>query len=202
MTQQINLYQPMFRKQRVVFSARTTLALALGFVALLLGWWLLTGHQVDRLADQLADQRELEQRLSDRIARLRDEIEGRTADPLLVDSVERLRTRVNSLERSERLMRDRMPAERARVSARLVALDEAHPSGLWLTTVAFGRRGDEFEFAGRVLGASLVPAYLERIGRQEVFTGAAFRHLVLQPQEDELPGLAFRVSTESPEPDR
>lgn len=202
MTQQINLYQPMFRKQRVVFSARTTLALALGFVALLLAWWLLAGHQVDRLADQLAEQRKLEQRLSDRIARLRDELEDRTADPALVDAVERLRTRADSLRRSERLMRDRMPAERARISERLVALDEAHPSGLWLTAVAFGQRGNEVAFAGRVLGASLVPSYLERIGQQEVFRGAAFRHLVLESGEDELPGLAFQVSTENPEADQ
>jgi len=151
--QQINLYQPMFRKQKVVFSARTTLGLAVGFLALLAIWWALLDQRVDSLETQLGQQQALERRLADRVARLESERAERQPDPVLVDEVERLRQRAASLRSSRELVRRRIPDAPVAVRERLAALGRQHPSGLWLTgieiadngrAISFMASGDEF----------------------------------------------------------
>lgn len=199
MNQQINLYQPMFRKQRVVFSARTTLALALGFLGLLAIWWWLLEQRVDSLANQLERQQTLEQQLSERVSRLGSELSDQQPDPVLVDEVERLRQRVGALQSSRELVRQRIPAQPTAISERLAALGRQHPPGLWLTGIEIARNGREISLHGRVLNSPLLPEFLDRLGDEQVFSGQSFRQLRLQQPEDSGPGLQFLISTVDPE---
>ena len=199
MNQQINLYQPMFRKQQVVFSARTTLVLALGFLGLLAIWWALLDQHVDSLATQLQRQHTLERQLSQRLTELNSELASRQPDPVLVDEVERLRRRTETLESSRQLLRWRIPAEPVAVSERLSALGRQHPAGLWLTGIEIADNGREISFRGRILNSPLLPEFLERLGREPVFSGQSFRQLQLGQPDDSGPGLQFNISTTAPE---
>lgn len=199
MNQQINLYQPMFRKQQVVFSARTTLALAAGFLGLLAIWWALLDRHVDSLEAQLDRQQTLERQLSERLTRLNRDLSQRQPDPVLVDEVERLRQRLQTLQSSRQLVRRRIPAEPIAVSERLAALGRQHPSGLWLTGIGIGDNGREISFHGRMLNSPLLPEFLDRLGAEPVFSGQSFRQLKLQQPDDSGPGLQFSISTLDPE---
>ena len=199
MNQQINLYQPMFRKQQVVFSARTTLVLTLGFLGLLAIWWALLEQSVDSLATQLQRQQALERQLSQRLTELNSELADRQPDPVLVDEVERLRRRTETLESSRQLVRRRIPAEPVAVSERLSALGRQHPDGLWLTGIEIAGNGHEISFRGRILNSPLLPEFLQRLGREPVFSGQSFRQLQLGQPDDAGPGLQFNISTRAPE---
>lgn len=199
MNQQINLYQPMFRKQRVVFSARTTLLLALGFLVLLALWWLLLDQRVDSLATELERQQATEQRLAERLTQLTTELSERQPDPVLVDQVERLRQRVQTLQQSRELVRRRIPEQPIAVSARLAALGRQHPSGLWLTGIEIADNGHRISLDGRILNAALLPEFLEHLGDEAVFSGQAFRRLKIDQAADDDPGLRFVISTRDPE---
>lgn len=202
MNQQINLYQPMFRKQQVVFSARTSLILAAGFVLLLALWWLLLDQRVDSLEGQLQQQQALEGRLATRVAELSAAQTEIPLDSLLVEQVERLGQRANSMARSREIVRRRLPEGDTVISARLEALARRHPSGLWLTAIEIADGGRQIALAGRMLNAPLLPEFLGRLGAEQAFSGLAFRALEIRAAEDELPGLEFSVSTRDPEPPR
>lgn len=199
MNQQINLYQPMFRKQQVVFSARTTLALAIGFLVLLAIWWALLDQRVDSLETQLQRQQALEGQLSERLAQLNSESSDRQPDPALADEVERLGQRVDTLQSSRELVRRRIPAEPVAVSERLAALGRQHPEGLWLTGIEIADNGREISFRGRMLNSPMLPEFLARLGREPVFSGQSFRQLQLKQPDDAGPGLQFTISTKEPE---
>ena len=199
MNQQINLYQPMFRKQQVVFSARTTLGTCAGFLGLLAIWWALLDQSVDSLATQLQRQQALEQQLSQRLTELNSELADRQPDPVLVDEVERLRRRTETLESSREMVRRRIPAEPVAVSERLSALGRQHPDGLWLTGIEIADNGREISFRGRILNSPLLPEFLGRLGREPVFSGQSFRQLQLGQPDDSAPGLQFSISTTAPE---
>lgn len=199
MNQQINLYQPMFRRQQVVFSAHTTLVLALGFLVLLAAWWWLLDRQVDSLATELARQQALEQQLAERVTQINREGAQRQPDPVLIDEVERLRQRVQELEASRQLVRQRIPTQPVAVSERLAALGRKHPPGLWLTGIVIADNGGEISLQGRVLNSPLLPEFLDRLGDEPVFSGQSFRQLRLEQPGDGNPGLAFLISTRDPE---
>ncbi|MEX2500524.1 MAG: PilN domain-containing protein [Wenzhouxiangellaceae bacterium] len=199
MNQQINLYQPMFRRQQVVFSARTTLILAVGFLVLLAAWWWLLDRQVDSLAIELERQQTLEQQLAERLTRLNREMGERQPDPALVDEVEHLRQRARELEASRQLVLQRIPTRPVEVSERLAALGRKHPPGLWLTGIEIADNGREISLQGRVLNSPLLPEFLDGLGDEPVFSGQSFRHLRLEQPADGNPGLAFVISTRDPE---
>ena len=201
MNQQINLYQPMFRRQQVVFSARTTLALAIGFLGLLALWWWLLDQRVDSLESGLQRQQALEQQLSERIARLNADLAEQQPDPVLVDQVDRLGQRLDTLQSSRELVRRRIPDRPVAVSERLAALGRQHPSGLWLTGIEISDSGRELAFRGRMLAPPLLPQFLERLGNEPVFSGQSFRQLQLRQSGDSTPGLRFTISTAYPEAD-
>ncbi len=199
MSQQINLYQPMFRKQQVVFSARTSLAMAVGFLVLLALWWLLLDQRVGSLQQQLQQQQSAEGRLAARVAELSAAQQEIEPDPLLIDRVEQLERRAASLVRSRETVSRRLPDPDLSISARLESLAERHPSGLWLTAIEIAEGGREVALAGRMLNAPLLPEYLARLGGEPAFSGLAFRALEIHAGEDDLPGLEFSVSTRDPE---
>lgn len=200
MNQQINLYQPMFRKQQVVFSARTTLILALGFLVLLAIWWALLDHRVNSLESQLQGQQAQEQSLSARLNQLNMQLAARQPDPILEDEVERLEQRADVLRASRALVRQRIPSEPVAVSARLSALARQHPAGLWLTGIDIADSGREISLRGRMLNSSLLPSFLERLGQEQVFNGQSFRQLQVEQPEDAGPGLEFMISNADAEP--
>ncbi|MFU8876794.1 MAG: PilN domain-containing protein [Wenzhouxiangellaceae bacterium] len=202
MSQQVNLYQPMFRKQQVVFSARTSLMLAAGFLVLLALWWLLLEQRVDSLDRQLQQQQALEGQLATRVTQLNAAQAEIEPDPLLVERIERLQQRAAAMARSRETVRRRLPDGDTVISARLESLARRYPTGLWLTAIEISDGGRQIALAGRMLRAPLLPEFLGRLGTDPAFAGLAFRALEIRAAGDETPGLEFSVSTRDPEPPR
>lgn len=199
MKQQINLYQPIFRKQRIVFSAQTILWLSLGFIAVLLLWSFLIDQRVARLESEHDRQIEAEQRAIDRLTQLRETMPPSEPSPELEQQVERLEQRRANLTETLEALDRRQPAAEVELGARLDALARRTPEGLWWTRLELGNNGRRLSLEGRALSAQLVPTYLERLSEEPLFSGLGFRTVRVSASEDHIPGVRFILSTDTGE---
>ena len=167
MYQQINLYQPVFRQQRKIFSAVALLQVLGAVTVLLLGIygharWQLAG--LERTADALQLQH---QQLDRRLAKL----EAAPPSPehvALEAEIARLQRTI--LERRELLGRfDQLQIGSSPGFGQFFeALARQSSPGLWLTGVRVTQNG-ETELRGATLNPKLVPRYLQQLPDQPRF---------------------------------
>ncbi|RFF28284.1 MULTISPECIES: PilN domain-containing protein [unclassified Wenzhouxiangella] len=199
MSQQINLYQPIFRKEKIVFSAQTIAWLSLGLVVLLALWSLLVGQRVAGLETELERQQQAEQRAVRQVAELQSSMPPEQPDAVLQAQIERLQARRDGLQESLTALERRMPAAEINLLARLDALSAEIPDGLWLTGLLMAAQGQTLTLHGNALEARLVPAWLSELSTVEQFSGLGFRQIRLKERPDGQPGVQFTISTAAEE---
>jgi hypothetical protein len=181
MSQQINLYNPIFRKQKKVFSSTTMLqafALIVVVVAVFFYWISLETSL-------------LEIRANDSSRQLRGELERLKAYGAGESPAERakaLAERRKALEaaltaNTQALAAFDSEAGRAEGYAEVLrALARVSVDGVWLTRISFARGRGEVSIAGRATRPELVPAYLERLRGEQALRARDFSRLeVVRP---------------------
>lgn len=163
MYQQINLYQPVFRHEKKIFSALALLEL-LGLILLLLvGVYGLLRWQLSQLDDDLAALQQHHTTLSSQIERMEQAQAGK--------DLEALDQQIQSLEqRSELLAQllDRMDtfaAPGSRFSTLLTDLAKVQIPGLWLTRIHL-QAGGTTTLEGTAMAPETVPRYLRQLADQ------------------------------------
>ena len=199
MSQQINLYQPIFRKEKIVFSAQTILWMAFGLAALLLIWSLLVSQRISRLEAELSRQQQAEQRAVEQVSELRSTQPPEQPDDTLQRAVESLRERREGLRESLKALEQRMPASEINLLGRLDALASEVPEGLWLTRLRMADQGQTLSVEGNALEARLVPAWLNALSDVDQFSGLGFRQIRLVERQEQAPGVTFSISTQAGE---
>lgn len=191
--QQINLYQPMFRKERKRFSALALLQIGLACLLLLVAigvYFQVQLHRLQANEQSLASQhRHLEQTLA--------ALRSSDGDPAL----EALDRRVEELE-SRLRQRESLLAGIAGLAGRqtgfapqLRALAQQRVPGLWLTGIHFADGGHGAELRGVALEAGLVPRYLELLPEHEQLDGLDFQQVLVQRRPAGEAGLDFTLRT-------
>ena len=175
MSQQINLYSPIFRKETKVFSA-TTMLQGLGLIVLVVAVFYYYMSAQSSLLELRAA--ESAQQLKSELERLK--VYGAQASP--AERLRALAERRKALEATLGTQTQALEGLKAGAfgrsegySATLRALARVSVEGVWLTRVDFSEDGGELSLAGRALRADLVPAYLARLRadpalRQQDFT--------------------------------
>lgn len=195
MNQQINLYQPIFRKEKIIFSARTIVGLALGLIVLLILWSILVDQRIAALEAELDRQEAAEQRAVEQISRLRENMPPSEPDATLRTRVEQLRDRRRALQASLQALQRTTPAAEAELRPRFDALARQVPEGVWLTALRVAEQGRSVTIEGRALEPRLVPDYLSGLSTVGLLDGLGFRQVRLDARAEDRPGVAFRVST-------
>lgn len=199
MSQQVNLYQPVFRQQKILFSARTLVILSVGFAAILLLWSTLLSQRVGTLEAELERQRESEQRAMAQLTSLREAMPETTPDETLQARIDQLEQQRAQLRASLQALGQAQPAAAAQLPERLDALSRRQPDGMWLTELSLDERQRDVVLRGRALSASLIPAYLSELSLEPVISGTGFRQVRLEAADDHIPGVHFFISTRSEE---
>ena len=186
MAQQINLFNPVFLKQKKYFSAVTmlqSLGLVIAGVLAFYGYTLYATQVQSRVAANSAQQLASQ---SQQVAALASQSNNRT----LQDELARAETRLKQREETLALMRTGGLGNTAGFARYLTALAHEAVGGVWLT--GFSISGDEAELrlTGRVLQADLVPVYLHALNRQEVMRGRRVSELRLTAREERDSGIA------------
>jgi len=193
MYQQINLYQPIFRKQRQVFSA-TTMAQALCIVAAAL--LLVYGYGAWAVADLEVEVVQLEGREKALIAQLArlDPSLGRSRREELEQELRRLNATLLDQQRLIQVLRDEPLGNTDGFSPYLAALGRQRTTELWLTELAINGGSGAIELAGRSTRPELVPEYLQRLGRETQLVGQLFDRFEIE-RDEETGESAFRATS-------
>ncbi len=197
MRQQINLYQPIFRKQKIIFSARTILWLGVGFLVLLLAWSQLIGQRISGLESEYERQQAAEQRAVDQLTSLQRSQPPTTPDPDLEARIQELEQQRDHLDLTLEALERRSPVTEAEIGPRLDALARRVPHGLWLTGMEIEANGGGISIEGRALSARLIPEYLDALADSALPPGTAFGTVRVTASEDHLPGVHFILSTDT-----
>lgn len=198
MNQQINLHQPIFRKQRALFSAQIVLricaiwAIALGLIYGLSLWregmlqrelrslHVSRDSASSRLQDLTASQGE-----SGRSAKLQSELSTLQAARAQKEGVLRVLARGDL-------------GDTAGFTRQMDTLAARRISGVWLTHVGLSAGGREISLRGIAEDETLLPEYLERLAGgsgDPRFPGARFAQVSLQRQP-EGGGVTFELLTQ------
>jgi hypothetical protein len=172
MYQQINLYQPIFRKQRQVFSSVTMLQAIGIFAAALLGIYVYGLANVSGLEAEVALLESRESALAAQLLRIEPAFgDSRRAE--LEAELARLNVTLLDQQRLIEVLREQ-PLGNSGFSSYLAALARQRTPELWLTNLAINGGTGAIELEGRSLQAPLVAEYMQRLGREPALAGQTF----------------------------
>ena len=196
MNQQINLFQPMFRRQKKVFSATTIVQTILLFIV---AFALIYGYSLSResgLRDELKKLDVNVAYLKQQKMKLDNQYPVRTKSKLLEAEIARLQAELDGRKQIEALLAGNALGNTHGFSSYLEAFARRHVEGMWLTRVTIADGGNSLGLAGRTLSSELVPQYIEQLGEDNAMKGKAFNVMTMQRLESEPRQISFNISTE------
>ena len=180
MKQQINLYAPVFRPQKVSWSAGSLIKLTV-LMVLLLGAASAYGYY--RTAQLASEQQQLESRNQE----IQTQLETISAQSTQKNQTETLEERLKSLKEKRNLSRkalallknqtDEMPAP---MSKFFLALARQTITGIWLNSIVIQQGGETIMLAGKTYSPDLLPIFIETLRSETAFSGTAFQSLSIQ----------------------
>ena len=177
MSQQINLFNPKFEQKKEYVTARTA-SQALGVLVLVLLALGVTGQRkVAALEAREADMKTaLAQGEAKRDKTMRD-FPPRKKDPALEQEVAAAEAQRQLLLDASAVLASGELGNTQGYAGYFRALSQARVEGVWLTGVSINGAGNAIGLQGRALHASLLPAYITRLGQQDVLKGKTFASL-------------------------
>jgi len=183
MHQQINLYQPIFRQERKLFSLRTvTITLSVVMVALLAIWGFGKYNvlQLERSVAAIRQQQQAQQHMAETAGGL---LTARASPEALNASIKQLSAQLAERTRALDLLRSGAAGESEGFAKRLSALARTRTDGLWLERLSIGGSAG-LSIEGRSNDADLLPRYLQELAKAPEFIGARFDQVVIDRYRD------------------
>lgn len=183
MAQQLNLFNPVFLRQKKYFSAATMVQLLAVVAVASLATYALLRVQLAGLEQQLAA-------ADTQFADVRDQLQKfgveakRTPSRALEDEVARLEAELAGRRALAEALDGDALGDPSGFSRYLTALARQHVPGVWVTR--FGAEGGEgpLVIQGRMLRPELLPTYLRSLGKEDVLRGRTFSELNMMAREE------------------
>jgi len=177
MSQQINLYSPIFRRQKKYFSA-DTMMVSFGVVVLGVGALVTFAIlQVQALELQAA---QTAQQLTNDTARLTAMVADKSGENRAKALEARVKEAENALAVKQRLseaLKSESLGNTRGFSETLRALARQTLDGVWLTQIGVDGENNGLTLRGHALKAELVPEYVDRLRREKILRGYSFGQL-------------------------
>ena len=197
MHQQVNLYQPVFRKQQKVFSAMTLAQMAgavLLMLVLILGHARWTLADLEKSADSLQTQHD---QLVAQVAELEEAL--RTPDTEALDAdIERLRANIEQRKLLLVQFEQLLVQHKGGFARQFQALAEQNLRGLWLDGVSLNSAG-QVEVRGTALDAKLVPLYLQQLAKRQTLANGSFETVSMTRADSSKPQIQFVLRNQKAE---
>jgi len=185
MSQQINLFNPVFLKQKKYFSVVTMLQ-ALGLIVL--GSCVFYGYavyQVNQLSKQSEEMGKRYISEQTRLVNFTNEFSPQRNGQVLEDELKQLEAQVAARESLLNLLKSSAIGNTEGYSDYMRAFARQSVSGLWITAFDIVGDGAEMGLNGAALNPQLVPAYIQRLSREKVMHGKTFSSLQMQQAKKE-----------------
>lgn len=174
MSQQINLYNPIFLKQKKYFSA-VTMVQGLGLMVLgallVYAFASMQAVHLSRQAGEMAKRLEAEQ---SRLTKAAGEFAPRQKSQQLEGEIARLESQLKARQEVVNILQGGRFGSTAGFSEYLRAFSRQARNGLWLTSFVIQGGGEQLSITGRALQPELIPAYIRQLNREPVMQGKSF----------------------------
>lgn len=197
MNQQINLYQPMFRKQERVFSATAMLQALIIMLVVLAAMYGYSFRQVHQLSAQLERSERNLMLMQQNLARM--QVTFPPPSKLLETEIQSLSAKLAERQRVIEALKTGSLANLTGFSAFLEALARQHVPGSWLTRIELHNGGLWMRLNGQSHQPELVPSYLQRLLGEEVFAKTSFNELDIRRSAEDPATVEFEVNSGAPE---
>jgi Tfp pilus assembly protein PilN len=194
MSQQINLYQPILRRPRKVFSAQTlayiglVIAIGLGLIFAYSRW------QLTQLRAEVAQLEAQKAQAEQQMAELAAAAEARRDDRELSRRSEELRAEIAARTHLIAWLGARAAEPGPKFSAFLAGLARQHQGELWLEEVRLAEGGRAITLIGASHDPAAVVRYLRRLGAEPAFQRVEFDRVSIERREQAAAELRFEVS--------
>jgi len=174
-SQQVNLYQPIFRKEEKKFSTVAMLQ-AVGIVALGIvlmygySWW-----HINSLKEELRQAQKNQAAATKRLAEVTEKFGRRGTGASLDEEIVRLEREVVAKQRMQEILQRGVFSNTHGFSDYLVSLARQHVPGVWLTGFDITGAAEQLSLSGRCTDPELVPRYMQRLSSEKNLTGLEFR---------------------------
>ncbi|MHB8622273.1 MAG: PilN domain-containing protein [Sulfuricaulis sp.] len=174
MTQQVNLYQPIFRKEEKKFSTVAMLQ-AIGIVAIgvaafyAYAWW-----QTQVLKSELQRAQQSHAAASKQMNDVADRYGKMAADTSLDTEITQLQGDLSAKQHMQGILQSGVFSNTRGFSDYLVAFARQSVPGVWITGFDITGAADQMTLAGRSTDPQLVPRYMQKLSSEKVLSGIVF----------------------------
>jgi Tfp pilus assembly protein PilN len=183
MSQNINLFNPAFRKQRQRLSLALVLQCLGIALAALFGYQYYLQQQVNGLTAELAATDKLLRTQSAFVDKLKEKAVPAVTEAQLDAEIVQLETELKIAEESITAFKGGAFGSQRGFAEYLRAFSRQSLGGLWLTGFSIG--GGELEIRGRALSPDLLPSYIQRLNREKALAGHHIARLeMVQPKSE------------------
>ncbi|WP_395407841.1 hypothetical protein ACHMW6_14765 [Pseudoduganella sp. UC29_106] len=177
MSQQINLFNPIFLKQKKVFTAGH-IAQVLGVIAFgALAIAAYGAYSVGQLENQVAAAQAHVTSREAALVKVKAEFAPREKSKFLQDEAVRLQAELVSMREAEGVLKGGDLGNTSGYAEYFRAFARQNVPGLWLTGLDIVGAGKEINVRGKALQAGLVPGYIGRLTQEPVLRGKTFGSL-------------------------
>ncbi|WP_126452401.1 PilN domain-containing protein [Sulfuriflexus mobilis] len=191
--QQINLYQPIFRKQEKVFSARTMLFVFVGSIVFFTGIYAYARWNVYDLAHQ---SERLQQQYVGEVARLEDlsrRYPAKQKSRQIEEQLAELKKERRAKQFLLKTLSSRSIGNDKGFSAYFEGVARQRPEGMWLRHFELEEGGNVIGIHGSSLKPELVPEFLQRLAGETSFSGSSFRIFEMKRDTDNPAAINFSL---------
>lgn len=174
MSQQINLFNPIFLKQKKYFSA-VTMVQALGLIvigsAFFYGYAWYQVQELNRQTQEMSARHTAEQK---QLVAYAEEFSPQRATQLLNDELQTLEAQAAAQTTLLETLKGGAIGNTQGYSEYMRAFARQSLSGMWLTGFDINGDGAQMSLQGAAAGPQLVPAYIQRLSQEPVMKGKTF----------------------------
>ena len=174
MSQQVNLYQPVFRKQRRKFSAATMLQAT---VLMVLGIGLMYGYTYWQVRQLRADFSQADKqfvRLTKQLDEATRQFGERLQNKDLQAQVQKLQQQLTEKQNLQQVLQSAQFNTQG-FSSYFISFARQHIPEVWITGLDIVGAADQLTLSGRSTNPELVPRYLQKLSAETRLSGIEFR---------------------------
>ena len=176
MSQQVNLYQPIFRKEEKKFSTLAMLQ-AMGLVvAGVVAIYAFTWWQIGALKSELKRTEQHHATATKRLVEATERFGQRATGRNSLDSeITRLEGEIVAKQRIQEILQRGMFSNTHGFSDYFVSFARQYTPGVWLTGFDITGAAEQMTLAGRSTNPELVPRYMQKLSAEKTLSGIVFR---------------------------
>jgi len=199
-SQQINLYNPIFRKQKKYFSSLAMVQALGGILLGMLVFYAYAHYQVGKMGASAMETAKLLQTEQSRLTKVAAEFAPGKDTKLLEGQVTQMESQLAARLKVLAVLQGGELGNTEGFSEYLRAYARQSIDGLWLTGFTIHGAGNQMALDGRAVKADLVPAYIRRLDQEKIMQGKTFASMEIGLPVPPKPEVAAVKGAPSPLP--